>query len=363
MKKRTVSILVLFLGVLLLLSACGSEKTPEPTVLTSEATSAPTTAPETTAPTTVPTTEPPPPPFLPLSLQEQNRIYNASHYFEHDGRIYSNFFDRGQRPHFGYVEKGHKMTEYVQLLADPVAFCEFIDGELYVLTAQTPNSALYRCSPDMSTKEPLLSLPNWLINQEIQYFEGYFYYTDINDNYRYYRISKDGGQPELVLDKEIYYPLIHDGWLLFQDDNDGECLCWMELETGATYKINSIVTHHPYFDGEYIYFYSTNENEGMYRIRHDGTEQVKISDKALYAGYAINEEYIYFVEDVRPYLLFRMRRDGSEVTQLGTEPYNQNPYLVDDTVFLQHNSDTMNYFYAYKYLDAETGEYRRDLSD
>ena len=354
MKKRILTITVLSLALLLIFTGCGNEAAPE----------APELPEETPAPTPEPTPapEPTPPPFEPLSLQEQNRYYCAPHYFEHDGMIYSNFFDKDQKIHFGCVEKGKSQSEYVQLLDDPVSCCEFIDGKLFVLTCQCSDAALYRCSPDMSEMELLVSLPDRRIHDYAQYYDGYFYYSDNTQDYRYYRIPAEGGEPELILDKGVYYPLIHDGWLLYQDDADNESLHWMELESGDDCKINSSPACNAYLDGDYIYYEGKEQNPGIYRVKVDGSDEVQVCESDCCAEFGIDEKYIYFVKNEPDYYLFRMDKNGGIPEQLGTEIFNSRPYIMNGMIYLEHNSDTIKYFYAYKYLDAETGEYLKDIN-
>ena len=51
----------------------------------------------------------------------------------------------------------------------------------------------------------------------------HLYFTD--EDYRYVMTDLDGGNLEVILDKEVYYPYpVDDDWIIYQDDADGETL-------------------------------------------------------------------------------------------------------------------------------------------
>ena len=254
------------------------------------------------------------------------------------------------------------MNEYRWLSKEPVSFTQIVDGVLYILTCQDPEGGFFRFNEELNSRERIYSMPNRPMHKGAQYYDGWFYFCDNTKDYHYYRLSPETGEAELVLDKEIYYPLIHDGWLMYQDDADGESLHWYNLESKEDYRASPSVVLCPYLDGDYIYYFGRGENHGFHRMKTDGTEDCLLSQASSFSGYAMDENYIYFVPNEKPCHLCRMNRDGSDTEILGNEPYNQNPYLSDQGIYVECLSDTLEYFYDYKYLDPETGEYIKSLS-
>lgn len=91
---------------------------------------------------------------------------------------------------------------------------------------------LYRNSPDFQGGE-LLS------NQLVNYLlvdENHIYYCD--EYYDFYRVDKEfRNTPEKLL-TNIYYPILDDDYLYYQDDGDNESIYRLNLESLETEKLN-----------------------------------------------------------------------------------------------------------------------------
>lgn len=169
-----------------------------------------------------------------------------------------------------------------------------------------------------------------MINDSL-YFEtpkeegGYLCKMDIN-----------GENKETIIKKEVYYPYVFDNWILYQDDNDNESLHKCDPDGSNDVKLNNRRSYCPIYDGEYIYFY-TNENDIRYlmKIRPDGTGEERVADYQISdVGILLRDDYIYFcwVEDNGR--LYRMKKDGTGlqlVTQdcyIGCMQFLENGQLI-----------------------------------
>ena len=65
----------------------------------------------------------------------------------------------------------------------------------------------------------------------------------------------DGGDMQTVLEKELYYVYcLNEDWLLYQDDNDNECLCLYYLPGKYEIKLNDEASYEPQLCGQSLYY-------------------------------------------------------------------------------------------------------------
>lgn len=99
------------------------------------------------------------------------------------------------------------------------------------------------------------------------------YYAD--KDYKYYQAALDGSQPELLVDKEIYYPyFINPDWLIYQDDADGESLHLLHVPSKTDIKVCELVSNRPIIAGSMLYF--SVEKDGTTVLARTDLSAVKI---------------------------------------------------------------------------------------
>ena len=109
--------------------------------------------------------------------------------------------------------------------------------------------------------------------------EDHLYFTD--GSYRLLGISPEGGEPQVVLDKEVYYPYaLNRDWILYQDDADGESLHLYYLPEGLDIALNSERSYEPILCGSLL-FYCTVIEDTHYLRCIDLSSYEECYDEAL----------------------------------------------------------------------------------
>ena len=132
--------------------------------------------------------------------------------------------------------------------------------------------------------------------QYLQLVNGVFYFTDWEEN-NLRKLPADGGEEEILLDEQVYYPVVYKDWIFFQRDSDGESLYRMPKDGGELLKLNDMKTYSPQIYRDRIYYMA--QEEQVYTLRSIGIngedEQVLLEAHAwnlnLYNG------RLYFVEE------------------------------------------------------------------
>ena len=105
------------------------------------------------------------------------------------------------------------------------------------------------------------------------------FFTDAS--YRLLSINLDGGEPQVVLDKEVYYSYaLNDDWILYQDDADSESLHLYYLPEGLDFALNSERSYEPVLYGSRL-FYSTVTEDVHYLRCIDLSSYEERYDEAL----------------------------------------------------------------------------------
>lgn len=126
--------------------------------------------------------------------------------------------------------------------------------------------------------------------QYLQVTKDGIFFTD--ENHKYCRMDLDGKNKETVLDKAVYFPYqVGNGFLVYQDDGDGESLHMYNLKSKKDVKLNSTVSYNPMICGDYLYYQiPTNDEDKYFMGRIDlYSGEVKQSEKA-------DLMYAFFVE-------------------------------------------------------------------
>lgn len=93
-------------------------------------------------------------------------------------------------------------------------------------------------------------------------------FTD--EEYKYCSIGLNGGEKTIVIDQaDMYYPYaLSNDMVVYQNDPDNESIHIYDLKTGNDYKLNDAVSYEPIIYGDYLYYYSSvdDENSILYRL-------------------------------------------------------------------------------------------------
>ncbi len=143
------------------------------------------------------------------------------------------------------LEKG-VVPQYVTVYGDDV----------YYIHGGDNGSGLYRVPKEGGT-------PELLIEDAAAYLQirgDKLYYSD--SNYTFRKAELDGSKSEAVLDKEIYYPyFVNDQWLLYQDDADDESLHLCHVLSGTDVVLSLVPGYSPVIFGTDLYFKASSNGE------------------------------------------------------------------------------------------------------
>ncbi len=105
------------------------------------------------------------------------------------------------------------------------------------------------------------------------------FFTDASN--RLLSISPEGGEPQIVLDKAVYYSYALDNdWILYQDDADSESLHLYHLPEGLDFPLNSERSYEPVLCGSLL-FYTTIIDDTHYLRCIDLTSYEERYDEKL----------------------------------------------------------------------------------
>ncbi len=176
--------------------------------------------------------------------------------------------------------------------------------------------------------------------------EGRMYFTD--ENGRFVSMDMNGGDLQMVVDKEIYYPyFISSDWVVFQDDADNESLHLYNTTYGTDLNINYDVSYCPIMDGHYLYFAQpVGDVYSLCRADMSNPYEFTVECSELplsYSSFNIDGEYIYAHNGVKV-----LKEDWKLLTDTGDYTAEKKMYVTEDYI-IQHEFDREGYI-SKKYL-------------
>ena len=118
------------------------------------------------------------------------------------------------------------------------------------------DSGLYKVSKDGGT-------PQLIVADAVAYLQirgGKLYYCD--SSYTFREAELDGSNSVPVLDKEIYYPyFVNDQWFIYQDDADDESLHLRHARSGEDITLCPIPSYSPVIYGSDLYFVASSNGD------------------------------------------------------------------------------------------------------
>lgn len=106
--------------------------------------------------------------------------------------------------------------------------------------------------------------PELIVADAVEYLQIWgetMYYSDAS--YTFYSANLDGSNARPVLDKEIYYPyLINDSWMIYQDDADDESLHLRHMTEGTDITLCPIPSYYPVIYGTDLFLKAVSNGEG-----------------------------------------------------------------------------------------------------
>lgn len=142
------------------------------------------------------------------------------------------------------------------------------------------------------------------------YYNGYLYCSQTDG---IYKIKPNGTEKKMVAKGGIYDFTVYNDSVYYIDDRD-LCLyrddkkllnCKIFYDTGDEWLGGFAVK-----DG-YIYYTNADDNLKLYRIKADGTQKIKISDRSAMSFKV--DDYIYYIDDFDNGSLSKVGLDGKDI--------------------------------------------------
>lgn len=295
-------------------------------------------------------------------ISEQNRKQNEADYLLVNDWIYGLTWNDNGDPLF--AKKRFDGSDYTKLSEFNARDLFIKDGFIYFSKRSGKNQGIYRMRTSGKDCKLLISIND----PSMQVTSEYIYYTpdtnasseDINDNTSHlFRCQLDGTNNEEILSKPVYCWYVFDKGILYQDDRDGESLHLFNLQTLDDSKLNDQRSYNPIYDGEYIYYRSTNdsvEKGSLWKMKPDGSENQIISSDILCSGsFCLYENTIYFPNAEDSNRLYRVDTSGDNLTQISQDKNAFSPYFSDDSLIYISYDDSLEYIDKAVICDANGG--------
>lgn len=140
-------------------------------------------------------------------------------------------------------------------------YFQYADGYVYAILSDGSSRGIIRINTEDDKVDMIYDQPA----DYLQVYDGKLYFTDAD--YHYYSMDLDGKNiTPIIEDRAIYYPYqLGDGWMVFQDDADGETLHIRHIEAKIEKRITEIKAYEPVLIGNYLYF-STKMDDGYNHV-------------------------------------------------------------------------------------------------
>jgi|GEM_PF-3657552 len=191
-------------------------------------------------------------------------------------------------------------------------------GDWYYYLNVYDDEKLYRIRTDGKMRKRLNNSQSSIVGIS----DDWICYINYSDNRTLYKIKTDGTGETKLVDERIIKATVSGEWVYYigyQEDFS----CLIRIRIDGTDKVvissdcNGLVSN-----GDWVYF----SNKGIYKIRNDGSEIYKLNDDFESRPLIIDGEWIYFTTFIRGtnWLLHRIKTDGShlsEVIEMGSPHY------------------------------------------
>lgn len=200
------------------------------------------------------------------------------------------------------------------------------------------------------------------------------YYVNFSDDFKIYKINKDGTEREPVNDSiGANTMVIKDRWIYFSNTKDLARIYKMKLDGSELQKITDDTSVNFVIDGDWIYYSNESDpfdgntaEEGhshLYKIKTDGTGRQKVADMVSWCV-STRGDYVYFINSTEQGPLYRIKKDGSGEPEKIIDKPIQHYYFTDDSIYFTGMSVELLGFYKAdlngknikQIIDSETGE-------
>lgn len=178
----------------------------------------------------------------------------------------------------------------------------------YIYNDETKEGGFYRMNPDGTNKIKIGEYSMVSVN----IFDDWIYYIDPSDSYKPYKMRIDGSQKQRMNDYPMSYINVTKDWIYFQNHIDGSCIYKMKLDGTEVTKISDTGRLDTYLNcvGDWLYFSGTN---GLYKANINGDSCQKLYDGTI-SDINVRGDWIYF--SVFQDGIYKIRTDGTNAQKI-----------------------------------------------
>jgi hypothetical protein len=168
---------------------------------------------------------------------------------------------------------------------------------------------------------------------------GWIYYVNADDGNQIYKMSMDGAINERFIEGSAMRLNASDKGLVFiLVKEDGNQLVISDYKTGEVQILAQDVGQLTLSVDDWVYFNKASDQEKLYRVKIDGSGEMKVNDLRVYA---LNENKgrLYFSDLDHNYRLSSAKPDGSDV-QILSEDMSTDLLFFDGWLYYLNHSDS-----------------------
>lgn len=215
-------------------------------------------------------------------------------------------------------------SEFYVLSDDTPCYINIVDDWIYYIKNQKPvynyRGEIYRIKKDGTNRERLINS----VSKDMVVVNDWIFFINIDDGNSIYKCKKDGSQITRVIDKKCFGLQYENGHIYYISETDPKKFSLFRHNISlneSSVKILDEIDDYIVYNG---YIFGSNENNGIFRVKTDGTSYSKIFSKPI-GSFSIHDGYIYcssvdaeyFVKGKgRSNYIYKMNLDGKEQTIL-----------------------------------------------
>jgi predicted small secreted protein len=153
---------------------------------------------------------------------------------------------------------------------------------------------------------------------------SWIFYRNDDDGGSLYKIRNDGTQRTQINNEKSYSINISDGWIYYisQSHAGNANIYKIRPDGSGRTKIGQENAREIIVKGNWIYYINGNDESRLYKMLTDGTQVTKLSDEYSLFSFKISGDWIYYTSDIEEFInykLYKMRLDGTDQLKLNDD--------------------------------------------
>ncbi len=179
-----------------------------------------------------------------------------------------------------------------------------------------------------------------LSNDSVQYlnvFDDVVYYSNVTDGYKLYKIGADGSARQKLNDDASFFITVVDGYVYYSNQNENDHMYKISINGTQKTKLNDDRSNSLHVWQGWVYYQNLSDESSLYRISIDGTWRSKIMDDRMWF-IQVSANEIFYQNESDGDKIYKVNTNGSSRTKLNND---NSWYLhaVGDWIFYSNRDD------------------------